>query len=163
MNLLKKIYLLIIILIALVVIFFIVRYKKRVVNISQIKYFHFGYSTGNMMYANVTYDLSLKDDGYVVVIKPSGISEEDAYEVSISNSDVKKIEDILKKYEVGKWNEFHKSDSNVLDGNSFSLSIGFVNDDYISASGYMKWPKNYKDVRGELDSFFMNFYNEKED
>ena len=51
-------------------------------------------------------------------------------------------------------NGFNKSDRYVLDGNSFSLSISMNNDEYVSASGYMKWPKNYKEVKEELITFF---------
>ena len=47
-----------------------------------------------------------------------------------------------------------KYDKDVLDGSSFNLYVKTDNDLSVEASGYMKWPKNYREVRGELESFF---------
>ena len=154
----KKIFLILIIIIAIFLIIFIIRRKKDV-EISKIKYFNFGYSTGNMANAYVSYNIELKDKKYQVSIKPTGITEEETLKIEISPKEINKIEKILKENEVEKWDGFQKSDKNVLDGNSFSLSIRFTNNDSISASGYMKYPNNYKKVQAELDKFFMDIYN----
>ena len=37
-----------------------------------------------------------------------------------------------------------------------------MNKERISASGYMMYPKNYREVANELDEIFMNIYNSKE-
>ena len=153
----KKIYLLPIIIVIILIIIF----RKKGPEITDIKYFNFGYSTGNMMYAYVSYNINLEKNKYIVSIKPTGIPEEKTLKKEINVEEVKKVEEILKKYEVGKWDGFNKSDKNVLDGNSFSLYTRFTNDDTIDAHGYMKYPKNYKEVREELDKFFMDIYNEK--
>ena len=103
--------------------------------------------------------IELKDKKYQVSIKPTGITEEETLKIEISPKEINKIEKILKENEIGNWNGFQKTDKNVLDGNSFSLSIRFTNNDSISASGYMKYPNNYKKVQAELDKFFMDIYN----
>ena len=154
----KKICVLLFIFVLLVVIFIVFKFNRKKVDISSVKYFHFGYSTGNMMYANVSYDVRYEDDEYVATIKLDGVSDDDAVKVSLATGDVRELEDILKKYDVGKWNGFQKSDKNVLDGNSFSLSVSFVNGESISASGYMMYPSNYKEVRDALNSYFMKIY-----
>ena len=55
---------------------------------------------------------------------------------------------------ISSWNGFSKSDHNVLDGNSFSLYLRMKDDNTVEASGYMRWPKNYEEVKGELISLF---------
>ena len=154
----KKLFLILIIIIIVITIIFIIKRKKEV-EISKIKYFNFGYSTGNMANAYVSYNIELKDKKYLVSIKPTRITEEETLKIEISPKEINKIEKILEENEVGKWNGFQKSDKNVLDGNSFSLSIRFTNNDSITASGYMKYPTNYKKVKDKLDKIFMDIYN----
>ena len=154
----KKVYIIPIVLIIIIILFIILKNRKKEVEISNIKYFNFGYSTGYMMNANVSYNIELKDDKYIISIKPDGKSEEETLKKEISTKKIKELEKILKEYEVGKWNGFDKVDKNVLDGNSFSLRVKFANDDTIDASGYMKYPENYSIVRNELDKFFMDIY-----
>ena len=125
--------------------------KKEIVDI---KYFSFGTVDGMAIYDGVHYSIDYKDNKYMATIQKNGVSEEDAKVVEISKSEVKKLEDILNKYEVGKWDGFHKIDKNVLDGHSFSLSLRTFDDNSISASGYMRWPKNYREVRDSLNKFF---------
>ena len=142
-----------IILIGVVVLFSPVLKENK--PIDDIKYFYYGTTEGMAMYDGVRYAIDYEDGKYIATIQKNGQSEEDAKKVEISKSKVKKLEDILNKYEVGKWDGFKKYDKNVLDGSSFSLSIGFFGDkESISASGYMEWPENYREVRGELESFF---------
>lgn len=157
----KKIYVFVVVVLLLCILILLIinKSKKSIVKIGDIKYFSFGYTTGTAYEANVLYEIVCKDDEYTVNIKPSGVSENDMFVKKIDLSFVKKIEDILNKYNVSRWNGFSKSDKNVLDGNSFSLSVIFQNDEKISASGYMMYPDNYGDVSGELDKLFMDIYN----
>ncbi|MBO5530522.1 MAG: hypothetical protein J5970_03910 [Bacilli bacterium] len=148
-----------IILIILLVIGVIVMFGiKKPKNIETIKYLNFGYSTGTMMNSYVSYNLEFKDNKYKVSIKPNMVSDEDKKITVMTKKDIEKIIDILNKYEVYKWDGFKKSNPNVLDGDSFNLTIKYNDDKSISASGYMMWPKNYREVQGELDSIFMKYY-----
>lgn len=148
-----------IILIILLVIGVIVMFRiKKPKNIETIKYLNFGYSTGTMMNAYVSYNLEFKDNEYKISIKPNMISDEDKKITVMTKKDVEKIIEILDKYEVYKWDGFKKSNPNVLDGDSFNLSVRYNDDKSIFASGYMMWPKNYREVQGELDSIFMKYY-----
>ena len=148
-----------IILIILLVIGVIVMFRiKKPKNIETIKYLNFGYSTGTMMNSYVSYNLEFKDNKYKVSIKPNMVSDEDKKITVMTKKDIEKIIDILNKYEVYKWDGFKKSNPNVLDGDSFNLTIKYNDDKSISASGYMMWPKNYREVQGELDSIFMKYY-----
>ena len=129
-------------------------------NISNIKYFYFTYSNGYAMNAYTKYQIDEKDGKYIATIKQHGEPEEDAKEVELSLEKMKELENILNKNNVSKWNGFNKTDKNVLDGDSFSFSLRMENNKGISASGYMKWPENYKNVVRELETFFGNLIKE---
>ena len=133
---------------------------QKNVEIKKINHFSFYYSTGNMMYANVEYKLDLKDDKYIAEIKPTGIPDDESLIIEVDDEFEKNLEQILLKYQVNKWNGFKKSDKHVLDGGSFSLYVR-MDEETIDASGYMKWPKNYNEVKNELNNLFMNIYNNK--
>lgn len=154
----KILVLLVIIVIILVVILMILSMFRKKVSIDDIKSFHFSYSTGTMMYANVAYDLRC-DEKCIAVIKPSGVADTEALEVSCDDNVRNEIKKLMEKYHVDKWNGFDKSDNNVLDGNSFSLSIEMQNGETITAYGYMKWPLNYREFSNNVDSIFSKLYN----
>lgn len=144
-----------------VVIFYLTK-KRIILTKDNIKHIHFSYSTGNMMYANVSYDIDLEKEGYVATIKPNGVSDEAAKKVKLDKKTMEKLVNELNKYNITSWNGFKKSDKNVLDGDSFSLSIGTKDDKWIEASGYMKWPKNYSEVKGVFDSIIGDLYKVKD-
>lgn len=157
----KGIFLVLFIIIVGLVVFLIAHLKgKQNMNDSQIKYMHFYYSTGTMINAWVRYDVDKTNDKYVASIKPNGISEDDILKVDVNKDFIDRIQSIMEKYNVNKWNSFNKSDPYVLDGNSFSLSLSYEDGTDIDASGYMKYPKNYSEVKSELDSLFMKLYED---
>ena len=135
--------------------------KKK--EITSIKSMHLSYSNGWSAYSYTRYDLEKKDDGYYVEIKPYGYSDDEMQEVKLSKKDINKIIEVLNKYNVVKWNGFHKSDQGVLDGDSFSFSLHTEDDIDVSASGYMRWPDNYRNVRDELGEIFNPLYEYKDD
>lgn len=130
------------------------------VKITDIKYLSFYYTQGNMMNSYVKYTLTYENDKYIAEIKPNFKSEEEIKKVEIKKNDIEKIIETLKKYNVNKWNGFNKSDKYVLDGDSFSLYITFLDNTKLSASGYMMYPKNYNEVQNVLDKIFLSYYNE---
>jgi hypothetical protein len=65
----------------------------------------------------------------------------------------------LNEHEVARWNGFDKNNRNVLDGNSFTLSVTMENGKDIHAHGYMKWPKGYQETKAALDGFFAQYLN----
>ena len=73
----------------------------------------------------------------------------------------KKLINVLNEYNVAKWDGFHKSDQNVLDGDSFSFSMYTLEDRYISASGYMSWPENYRNIEDAFDEILGSLYVQK--
>lgn len=149
----KKVLFIIIALLIIIVVILLVVNNLKMVEVGEFKYFKFSYSTGYAINSSVSYSIKLEDK-YYATIKLDGVSEEDAVIVEVDDNTIDKIINILKKYHVERWNGFNKSNKYVLDGNSFNFYVRMKNDDSISASGYMKWPKNYRNVKEELDSIF---------
>ena len=133
--------------------------KEEDLDVEKIKSFYITYSNGYAMNSYTRYELRLEDGKYLAEIKPYGVSEEDLLEIEVDKSVIDKIAEVLKKYEVNKWNGFDKTDQGVLDGDSFSLSVGLEDNKSISAHGYMMWPEHYRDVVSEISSIFMDIYN----
>ena len=157
----EKILWIIIGLLSVFVIGVIFMFGNKKLKIDNIKSLHFSYSNGYMMDAYTTYDITLEDNKYYVTIKPYGIPEEESQKIELNNDQIEKIISILNEYEVYKWNNFHESDKYVLDGDSFSFSMYTLDDKYISASGYMRYPKNYGEVEKSLDDILGSLYVQK--
>ena len=142
----------------LVLVIVIVMTKLNKKEISNLKSLRLTYSTGYHMNAFVIYEIELRDGKYIASVKPTDLSEEEAKEYELSKDTIKEIERVLNKYNVTSWDGFSKSDRYVLDGDSFSFSVKYGEDKSISASGYMMWPNNYRDVRSYLDTVIGNLY-----
>ena len=137
-----------------IIIMFSIKRKVDIVNITKL---HLSYSTSTMMNGNVIYEIEYKDNKYNLHIKPNMVPDEEAIDTEISKEDILKIEEILNKYKVYKWDGFQKSDKYVLDGNSFSFWVYFDEDKDIHASGYMMYPDNYGNVESELENIFKKY------
>ena len=146
----EKMIVLIVLLVIVIILLFIF---KKSPEITTIKRLYFTYTNGYAINSYVIYELNC-DDKCTVKIKPLGEDEEDAKEYNISKKDLERIEKVLKDNHVEKWNGFNKNDKNVLDGDSFSMSITTREGEEIDAHGYMKWPTNYGEVKTELDKIF---------
>ena len=131
--------------------------------IKNIKNFHFSYSTGDYIYGSVSYNIEYENNKYILSIKQDNVAPEDAYKIEIDEIIINKVLNILNKYNVKNWNGFNKSDMDVLDGNSFSMSITEKDDTNISAHGYMMWPDNYHEVKKELNELFKNILEENKE
>ena len=74
-----------------------------------------------------------------------------------------KIIDLFNKYEVIKWDGFSGNDKGVLDGDSFSMHFTYNIEKHVSASGYMMWPNNYREVEEGLDKIFNSLIGDIDD
>lgn len=118
----------------------------------------FHYTNGYAMYADVEYTLKSNDNVYTVTIKPDGVADENTDTFVVDESFVQEVTKLLSTYHVEKWYNYRKSNKHVLDGDSFDLHISNENGDHLSAQGYEKWPKNYREVKEGLDKLFMSLY-----
>ena len=123
--------------------------------ITDIKSFRFSYQVGNYMNGFVAYELKLEKDGsYTARIKPNQVAEEDAKEHKVGKDFADELAAFLREKKVNRWNGFQKSNRLVLDGNGFSFSLWTTEDKNISASGYMRWPRGYDEVKAGIEGIF---------
>lgn len=128
---------------------------KKSYKIENVNYFYLSYTKGYAMNSNVMYRIN-KD--LVATIKLYG--ESDEITINVDKSVLKEIEEVLRKYDIQKWNGFKRRNSMVKDGNSFSLSIEMENGKEIEASGYASKPNNFNIFVEEIDKIFIRIYNE---
>ena len=126
------------------------------VQIDDVSYFSFSYTTGLIKDTTVLYKVECNDEGKecTATVKRRGIAEEDAYKTLVDSNFMRKIRNVLVDHNVGKWNNFYKTNSHRLDGDSFTMDIKMINGETIQAHGYMKWPNNYGIVKDEFDKIF---------
>lgn len=128
--------------------------RAKPVKIGEIEHFYFSYSNGSMANGSVSYTLNLKDGVYTVSVKPLYEPEEATKTFTVDASFVRELEQLLVQYKVGKWNGFHKFNKMVMDGSNFGLSVIMTDGTSLDAHGYMKWPKNYSEVRNGIEELF---------
>lgn len=153
----KKYYILVIILIIILLFCYFFINKNKNKSIKNIESFEFRYSNGYTINSDVRYTIKCNKNNCYLNTKLSGTEEENNLE--LSQKCLKNIENILNKYNVSSWNNFNKSNKYVMDGNSFSINIKMQDGKKISAQGYEKWPKYYKQVKEELDNIFQTENN----
>lgn len=153
----KKSYFVVFFLLIIVIIIVLLLLKFKQNNkagvVSGIERLSFSYTRGYMVNSDVRYELDCKEE-CILLYKPYGVSHDEAKKYRINDNMMLEIESLLNKYEVSKWNGFHGNDKNVLDGDSFGFYVYMKNGDKIESSGYMSWPRNYGEVKSELESIF---------
>lgn len=127
---------------------------RKKVRIGEILFFSLSYTQGCMVDSNASYRLEWKDGSYVASVKPMNEPEENTQSIPVPEDFARKLEKLLTDYQVGKWNGFHKYDKLIDDGKSFNLVVLFRDENRINARGYMRWPKNYRDVKNQIISLF---------
>ena len=161
-------YIMLFVVLVIVIIFLLVFRRhdyipKEELGVDNLKSFSLSYTSGYMMNSDTRYRLTYRDGEYIANIKPRLKDDEEGLEIAVNKEMMEEVSKILIKYDVGKWNGFDKVDKDVLDGNSFSFIVVLNDDKVIKASGYMKWPNNYREVVGEIEPLFMNIYNKNSD
>jgi len=131
------------------VLFLLTGCKKQEDYSGDIKLFKFGY--GSYFPGYTTYEIVKNDEKYELTIQRINDPETETINKNINKKYVDEISKVLSEYDVYKWDGFNKTDKNVMDGSSFSLDVTYDNDKSISAHGYMKYPKNYKEVKEKIE------------
>jgi len=123
--------------------------------IYQINNLKYSYTNGYGINQDETYEIEC-DDSCVLTYKEYGKDDDYLININLTKTNMEKFVSILNKNHVLSWKGFHKSDNNVLDGDSFNFSLRYNDDEKLSASGYMMYPDNYKNFSLE----FKNYVNE---
>ena len=120
--------------------------------IYQINKLSYSYTSGYGVNQNVSYKIDCEDK-CVLTIKEYEKSEDDLITIKLSNENMDEFEKILNKCHILSWKGFSKSDKNVLDGDSFSFSLRYNDDEKVSASGYMMYPDYYAKFQKEFEEY----------
>ena len=99
------------------------------------------YRYGEIRYDS--YNIFLDKDGYHV-----SVNEEEP--VPMNEEAVQALMEVIETYEVSSWDGFSKANENVLDGEGFSLEIGFTDGTCVKADGDNAFPDHYVDAMGEI-------------
>ncbi|MBQ1521977.1 MAG: hypothetical protein IIZ74_04385 [Erysipelotrichaceae bacterium] len=86
---------------------------------------------------------------------------EELVPVRVDDELLNQLTDFCRENKVGKWNGFHKVNKNVLDAGGWSLWIIMEDGREIEASGYMKYPADYRKVIDGIFEIARKAYNEQ--
>ena len=73
------------------------------------------------------------------------LTRDDDATAQIDSAVLDALMDIIDAYDVAAWDGFHESESYVLDGETFSLSVRFSDGAEVQASGDNRFPDHYHD------------------
>ena len=99
------------------------------------------YRYGEIRYDS--YNIFLDKDGYHVSVN-------DEESVPMKEETVQALMEVIETYDVSSWDGFSKANENVLDGEGFSLEIGFTDGTCVKADGDNAFPDHYVDAMGEI-------------
>ena len=99
------------------------------------------YRYGEIRYDS--YNIFLDEEGY-------HISVNDEESVPMNDEAVQALMEVIETYDVSSWDGFSKANENVLDGEGFSLEIGFTDGTCVKADGDNAFPDHYVDAMGEI-------------
>ena len=105
------------------------------------------YRYGEIRYDS--YSIFLDEDGY-------HISVNDEEPQSMDEETVQKLMEVIEAYNVSSWDGFDETNENVLDGEGFSLEIGFTDGTSVKALGDNAFPEQYADAMGEMWDILTN-------
>lgn len=98
------------------------------------------------------YDVRLEDGRYLADFELyCGFTYCD---VPLDGEDVEALEALIDDCELWQWNGFSESNSCVLDGESFGLSVRFADGKTLQAYGNNAFPEGYHDGASAINDFF---------
>lgn len=75
-------------------------------------------------------------------------------DVDLDKEIMEQLETIVLEHQVYQWDGFCKTDTNVMDGEGFSLDITFMDDTTVSAHGSNAFPSGYGDAEDAFNGLF---------
>ena len=142
-----------------------IRRNKEIKNINTFNfYLSGGMATDGNTHYQVKCNYDLKCGGDTKCINQCSGSVKIPYRkevenVTFSKDDMNQLTSLLNRYKVSTWDGFKKSNKLVKDGNNFSIKIKSDTAD-IYASGYMRYPRHYREVKAGLDEIFGKYVSD---
>ena len=103
-----------------------------------LKYIHFSGTHGYHAYSNIGYKAERMDDGKTRVTVEVGDDRDRVFEAEGSLMD--SLEALVRKYRMHRYSGHYQPKMEILDGDSWSMEIMFMDGSYSSCGGYMAYP-----------------------
>lgn len=87
-------------------------------------------------------------------------NEEEPYPVPVEQAWVDTLTGFISQYKMMSWDGFQRSDSILLDGTQFSIDFTFADGTAVHASGYDRFPANYRGAASAIEAHFMQLLPE---
>ena len=87
-------------------------------------------------------------------------NEDEPYPVTVDQAWVDTLTGFIGQYGMIGWDGFRSSDSMLLDGTQFSISFTLADGTAVHASGYGRFPENYRDASRAIDAHFQQLLPE---
>ena len=130
--------------------------KETTAPLVSFDYSHRGSSTDSF------YSYKVTESGNGYCFRFLSLREEDVEATAMSTEDVNALMEIIKRHNLWKWHGFSKTDSNFMDGTSFSLRVSFADGTVIEANGSNRFPSTYSAACAEMDTLFAKYIKEPE-
>ncbi len=127
----------------------------------ELQNFSYGYGSFFGGYFDYTLSTITDDNGNEQIYlryETSNMAKPETKAGFISQSDMKKLNELIQKYKIERWNGFDKSDDEILDGYGFSMRADYENQT-ITARGYERRPLRYSEAHSALVSYFEETMN----
>lgn len=108
----------------------------------------------------VSYTFSKTETGWVVSQTGMGIIED---EIPVEPEVFLAFADWVDCYNIRSWDGFAMADTNVMDGDGFSLYILLGTGETISVSGSNAYPNGYREAKAELETLMDDAYTRAQD
>lgn len=110
------------------------------------------YHNGTISYDGYNYTFYQDEEGVHLTAEMNCGWEK--LEVDLNDEIMDQLETIVHEHQMHDWDGFNKTDSNVMDGEGFSLYIDFMDNTRIAAHGSNVFPEGYDDAEGLFNDLF---------
>ena len=105
------------------------------------------------------YDFRAEDGKYTAYFWMA--NEDEPYPVPVDTAWVHTLTDIVQRNNLILWDSFSESDSMLLDGTHFSITLEFSDGTTVNANGYGCFPENYGNASKAIDALFLQLLPEE--
>ena len=125
--------------------------KRARNNTSGISAFRFGYD-GSIGGNNYTYVVSQKDESVVFSYNSMEYPDLEHTEMTVDKSVLDRLNELYVNFRLAEWDGYSKYNTEICDGDGFSLRIKFNDGASVAASGTNAFPRRYGEFFAAMSS-----------
>ena len=129
-------------------------------NNSPVSYFCYS-NSGSSTYEIYSYEVEKDEESGKMTVNYELNCGNLMYSVPADEELMQALSAVIADKNMRKWNGFKKTNSMVLDGSGFSLSIAFEDGSMIKASGSNSFPEGFGDAKAAIDELFEKYLEKK--